>query len=119
MLINWGLFYMMKMVICFLIAVGLYMASFLSLLVEKNSEKLFSFECGFSPILSPRVPFSIQFFKILLIFLLFDMEIIIVLPLPMFLSKGVFSVILITVILLVIILGLFFEMMDGNLKWLK
>uniref|UniRef100_A0AAU6PBS0 NADH-ubiquinone oxidoreductase chain 3 n=1 Tax=Amblyseius hainanensis TaxID=3061184 RepID=A0AAU6PBS0_9ACAR len=110
---------MMKMVICLLISIGLYFVSFLSLLVEKSAEKLFSFECGFSPILSPRVPFSIQFFKILLIFLLFDMEIIIVLPLPMFLSKSVFNVVLISVILLVIILGLFFEMMDGNLKWLK
>ncbi|WP_369409851.1 NADH-quinone oxidoreductase subunit A [Wolbachia endosymbiont of Corcyra cephalonica] len=73
--------------------------------IEKNSR----FECGFNPLTSPRNPFSIHFFKILLIFILFDAEIILILPLPLFQYYSSQTAIIYLLIILTIIAGLIFE----------
>jgi len=57
-----------------------------------NREELTPFECGFEHHNVSRIPFSLRYFFLTLIFLLFDLEIVLMLFIP----YSVFSVSLIT-----------------------
>nr|ALO77354.1 NADH deshydrogenase subunit 3 [Anthaxia sp. ANT01] len=82
---------------------------------EKNSP----FECGFDPKSSARLPFSIQFFLIAVIFLIFDVEITLLFPLILTMKiSNLKNYSIISVIFIVILLaGLYHEWKQGALNW--
>nr|QBS48162.1 NADH dehydrogenase subunit 3 [Pandalus hypsinotus] len=82
---------------------------------EKNSP----FECGFDPKGSARLPFSLRFFLIAVIFLIFDVEITLILPLASIINMTNINTWLFTGIffLLILLLGLFHEWHQGALEW--
>nr|QIT06536.1 NADH dehydrogenase subunit 3 [Sminthurides bifidus] len=88
---------------------------------SKQREKISSFECGFDPKSLARLPFSLHFFLIALIFLIFDVEITLILPFPILMSKSYSSTMffLFLFFVLVLTLGVFLEWKDGALDWSK
>jgi NADH:ubiquinone oxidoreductase subunit 3 (subunit A) len=66
--------------ITILLSIAIPFASFL--LTEKvpDKEKSSVYECGFSPIYQPGKPFSVRFFVIAILFLVFDLEIVLLFP---------------------------------------
>nr|ATD83362.1 NADH dehydrogenase subunit 3 [Melanerpes lewis] len=84
-----------------------------------DSEKLSPYECGFDPLGSARLPFSIRFFLVAILFLLFDLEIALLLPLPWAtqLPSPTSSLTWTSAIVLLLTIGLIYEWMQGGLEW--
>nr|YP_009128944.1 NADH dehydrogenase subunit 3 [Chthamalus antennatus]AJT48118.1 NADH dehydrogenase subunit 3 [Chthamalus antennatus] len=85
-----------------------------------DREKASPFECGFDPKNSSRIPFSIRFFLIAIIFLIFDIEISILLPLGL-ISNSIPPMVWIFVgssFLFVVTLGLYYEWKESTLDWI-
>nr|YP_010222504.1 NADH dehydrogenase subunit 3 [Brachyplatys subaeneus]AVJ52394.1 NADH dehydrogenase subunit 3 [Brachyplatys subaeneus]UCC45915.1 NADH dehydrogenase subunit 3 [Brachyplatys subaeneus] len=95
--------------------------SILSKKSEMDREKTSPFECGFDPFKSPRTPFSIQFFLLAVLFLIFDIEIAITLPIIITMKWMLTGKWVLTISLFMIILigGLMHEWKNGVLEWSK
>nr|YP_009528689.1 NADH dehydrogenase subunit 3 [Abscondita anceyi]UYG18655.1 NADH dehydrogenase subunit 3 [Abscondita chinensis]AXU05702.1 NADH dehydrogenase subunit 3 [Abscondita anceyi]UYG49019.1 NADH dehydrogenase subunit 3 [Abscondita chinensis]UYG49045.1 NADH dehydrogenase subunit 3 [Abscondita chinensis]UYG49058.1 NADH dehydrogenase subunit 3 [Abscondita chinensis] len=95
------------------------LTSFLSKKMIIDREKSSPFECGFDPKSSARMPFSLQFFLIAMIFLIFDVEITLLLPLVITMKiTSILSFSLITIFFIIILLiGLYHEWNQGALNW--
>nr|QPK42119.1 NADH dehydrogenase subunit 3 [Scelimena melli] len=95
----------------------------LSLLISKkmilDQEKLSPFECGFNPQANARLPFSIQFFLISMLFLIFDIEIALLLPLipVMKTSNPIIWMTSFSSFMIILLVGLYYEWQQGMLSW--
>nr|WPS67183.1 NADH dehydrogenase subunit 3 [Lepidocephalichthys guntea] len=87
--------------------------------MSPDAEKLSPYECGFDPLGSARLPFSLRFFLIAILFLLFDLEIALLLPLPWGdqLWNPVETLLWASAILALLTLGLIYEWVQGGLEW--
>nr|YP_008475438.1 NADH dehydrogenase subunit 3 [Mesocottus haitej]AGS78420.1 NADH dehydrogenase subunit 3 [Mesocottus haitej]AGS78433.1 NADH dehydrogenase subunit 3 [Mesocottus haitej] len=84
-----------------------------------DHEKLSPYECGFDPVGSARLPFSLRFFLVAILFLLFDLEIALLLPLPWGdqLTTPLITFLWATTVLILLTLGLIYEWLQGGLEW--
>nr|ALF63183.1 NADH dehydrogenase subunit 3 [Laetacara thayeri] len=97
----------------------LVIVSFWLPLMNPSLDKLSPYECGFDPLGSARLPFSLRFFLIAILFLLFDLEIALLLPLPWGdqLSSPLTTFAWAFTILTLLTLGLIYEWAQGGLEW--
>ena len=77
----------------------------------KDQEKTSPFECGFNPVKKARVPFSLRFYIVTIIFLIFDVELAILTPLGILLIEISFNSLIkrLTIIIILLIVGLLHE----------
>nr|YP_010519706.1 NADH dehydrogenase subunit 3 [Teratoscincus przewalskii]UAM95875.1 NADH dehydrogenase subunit 3 [Teratoscincus przewalskii]UXP34302.1 NADH dehydrogenase subunit 3 [Teratoscincus przewalskii] len=87
--------------------------------MSPDTEKLSPYECGFDPLGSARLPFSLRFFLVAILFLLFDLEIALLLPTPWALNLPTPTITLLwtTAIIILLALGLLYEWLQGGLDW--
>nr|YP_007624945.1 NADH dehydrogenase subunit 3 [Boselaphus tragocamelus]ABP38112.1 NADH dehydrogenase subunit 3 [Boselaphus tragocamelus] len=83
------------------------------------SEKTSPYECGFDPMGSARLPFSMKFFLVAITFLLFDLEIALLLPLPWASQTTNLNMMLTMALLLILLLAasLAYEWTQKGLEW--
>nr|YP_010583729.1 NADH dehydrogenase subunit 3 [Histioteuthis bonnellii]UXN83925.1 NADH dehydrogenase subunit 3 [Histioteuthis bonnellii] len=117
---------MLMMLIYSLILIILNLALLLlGLTINKRSyadrEKNSPFECGFDPSIHTRAPFSMRFFLLAVIFLIFDVEIILLMPLTMNVmnSNTHWPLSSSLLFLFILLLGLYHEWNQGSLNWMK
>nr|QDX17945.1 NADH dehydrogenase subunit 3 [Porthidium dunni] len=86
---------------------------------KPDINKLSPYECGFDPLGNARSPISIQFFLVAILFILFDLEIILLLPIPWSISTNptTTTTTMATSILTILTLGLVYEWLQGGLEW--
>nr|YP_009369807.1 NADH dehydrogenase subunit 3 [Oryzias curvinotus]ARO89806.1 NADH dehydrogenase subunit 3 [Oryzias curvinotus] len=108
-------------IICISLALAALLAtvSFFLPQMTPDYEKLSPYECGFDPVGSARLPFSIRFFLVAILFLLFDLEIALLLPLPWGdqLPSPLTTFFWASAILMLLTLGLIYEWLQGGLEW--
>nr|WKT10775.1 NADH dehydrogenase subunit 3 [Ptychadena erlangeri]WKT10788.1 NADH dehydrogenase subunit 3 [Ptychadena erlangeri] len=101
------------------ISVILIMISFWLPTIMPDMEKLSPYECGFDPLGSARLPYSMRFFLVAILFLLFDLEIALLLPTPwaIHLPTPSTTIFWSSTILILLTLGFLYEWMQGGLEW--
>nr|YP_010693550.1 NADH dehydrogenase subunit 3 [Scolytoplatypus wugongshanensis]WCB99741.1 NADH dehydrogenase subunit 3 [Scolytoplatypus wugongshanensis] len=103
----------------FITTIMFILLNFLSKKSFYDREKSSPFECGFDPKNYARLPFSLHFFLLAIIFIIFDVELTLLFPsiiIMKFSNLINFSLTIINFIF-ILIFGLFHEMNQGSLNW--
>nr|YP_007026901.1 NADH dehydrogenase subunit 3 [Metacrangonyx remyi]CCI69565.1 NADH dehydrogenase subunit 3 [Metacrangonyx remyi] len=116
--------YTLTFLIFILLALSLIIYGLASLLgkkMKKEREKNTPFECGFDPFKKARAPFSVRFFLVAIIFLIFDIEIVIILPVGLLMNyyPTPYFALIVLAIVVILTMGLVHEWNQGALDWVK
>lgn len=85
---------------------------------RKSKIKLDTFECGIESKGNARIPFNIKYFLVAILFVLFDVEVIFMYPWAVnFKALGQEGFIQMTVFVALLLVGFFYIIKKGALKW--
>ena len=85
---------------------------------RKTKTKQEAFECGIEPIGNARIPFSIKYFLVAILFVLFDVEVIFMYPWAvLFKELGMQGFISMLVFIALLLVGFLYIIRKGALKW--
>lgn len=85
---------------------------------RKSKVKLDTFECGIESQGNARIPFSIKYFLVAILFVLFDVEVIFMYPWAVnFKQLGVTGLIEMMIFMGLLLTGFFYIIKKGALKW--
>nr|YP_009175384.1 NADH dehydrogenase subunit 3 [Drabescoides nuchalis]ALF99736.1 NADH dehydrogenase subunit 3 [Drabescoides nuchalis] len=113
----------MLIVMMTLILIIMSMLMIVIMMVSKkpltDNQKATPFECGFNPMSYSRLPFSIHFFMIAVIFLIFDIEIIMIMPTILTMKISMLKMWISTSVMftIILIMGLYHEWINGMINW--
>ena len=105
-----------------LVAAGFALATlFLSSMLgprRPSKEKLSTYECGIDPVGSARERFSVKFYLVAMLFIVFDIEIVFLYPWAVILHKlGLFGLVEMIFFLGILLIGLLYVWKKGGLEW--
>ena len=106
----------------FLLAVGfvvgiIIVSSFLGP-KRKSQHKDVNFECGIESVGNARIPFSVKYFLVAILFVLFDVEVIFLYPWAInFKELGMEGMIKMVVFMLLLLVGFFYIVKKKALEW--
>jgi NADH-quinone oxidoreductase subunit A len=99
-------------------AVGMLVATTLIGPKKKFADKMEPFECGESPIVSPKLRFSIKFYLVGLFFVIFDIEAVFLYPWAvLFRDLGMFGFVEMMIFIAILTIGLIYVWRRGALEW--
>ena len=83
---------------------------------SKNKDK--NFECGIESVGNARIPFSVKYFLVAILFVLFDVEVIFLYPWAVnFKELGIDGMIKMVVFMLLLLIGFFYILKKKALEW--
>jgi NADH-quinone oxidoreductase subunit A len=83
-----------------------------------DPEKLSPYECGVEPVGTARERFSVKFYLVAMLFIIFDMEIVFLYPWAVvFQQLRLFGLMAMGSFLLVLLVGYFYVWQKGGLEW--
>nr|YP_009072495.1 NADH dehydrogenase subunit 3 [Oxyopes sertatus]AIP86899.1 NADH dehydrogenase subunit 3 [Oxyopes sertatus] len=101
----------------FLVFVVYFLFLMVFLKLSSLVEVMSSYECGFDINSLARIVFSYRFFLLAILFIIFDVEISLMLPVP-YLMVSYMGVIVFCLFMFILLLGLMYEYFFGSLDWL-
>lgn len=86
---------------------------------RKSKIKLDTFECGIESKGNARIPFNIKYFLVAILFVLFDVEVIFMYPWAVNFKNGlgIEGLVQMTVFIVLLLVGFFYILKKGALKW--
>lgn len=109
----------------FMILAGVFVgiAFFASMLIRParpSHEKQLIYECGENPKGSPWIKFNLRFYVVALIFLIFDVEIVMLFPWAIvYRELGIYGFLVGVIFLILLFLGMLYEWRKGDLEWAR
>jgi len=101
------------------VAISIFMAKLVSP-KRPTKEKLKIYECGEDTVGSPWTKFNIRFYVVALIFLIFDVEVVLLFPWALtYKEYGFYGLLVGFIFLFVLGLGMAYEWRKGDLEWVR
>jgi NADH-quinone oxidoreductase subunit A len=105
-------------IVAFLIGLGFLAVSVFLGPKRLSKEKLDPFDCGNPPLGNPRVPVSIKYYVVAILFILFDVEAVFLYAWAIiFKELGLFGLIEMMIFILIVVGGLAYVWRKGALEW--
>ncbi len=119
MLIDFGRIFVF-MIVAILFVIVAILAAKLVRPARPSKEKLMTYECGEDAIGSPWVKFNLRFYVVALIFLIFDVEIVLLIPWALVYKEfGMQGFLVGAIFLFLLGLGMAYEWRKGNIEWIR
>jgi NADH-quinone oxidoreductase subunit A len=119
MLTEFGKIFVFILTAALFVVVAIYVARLLRP-KRPTFEKLTTYECGENPEGSPWVKFNIRFYVVALIFLIFDVEVVLLIPWALVYKEiGIVGYLIGAIFLILLGVGMAYEWRKGDLEWAR
>jgi len=119
MLTEFGKIFVFILLAVFFVLIAFFLAKLIRP-SRPTKEKLETYECGENPEGSPWVKFNIRFYVVALIFIIFDVEVVLLFPWALtYQDYGIYGFLVGIIFLLVLGLGMAYEWRKGDLEWAR